>query len=38
MADLSVELANLNVNARELLQKYSGVFARLENFISFFFT
>ena len=31
MADLSVELANLNVNARELFQIYDDAFARLEN-------
>lgn len=30
MADLSVELANLNSNARELLDKYDGAFNKLE--------
>jgi len=30
MADLSVELAELNANARELLKKHDGVFTKLE--------
>ncbi|GAB6045076.1 hypothetical protein JCM11957_06740 [Caminibacter profundus] len=30
MADLALELADLNTNARELLSKYDGVFAQLD--------